>query len=110
VLALLLIIIFAIMSTFLYARIYSGEAASSVLQAVTQEQLGQLPPQRIVWQKQNENGTYDVGFVYPNQDSTDFAKQIMQIVGTLVVAVVGFYFGQRSVSGERSSEAGEARQ
>lgn len=37
-----------------------------------------------------------------NQDGKDIAKQLITIIGTLMTAVAGFYFGAQSVSGVRN--------
>jgi len=50
------------------------------------------------WEKNSDN-TYSVWVIEPiHQDGTRLAQQLITTVGTLVVAVAGFYFGSTAVS------------
>lgn len=86
VIALMLVVIFAIMAAFLYIQVYMGEGLTETLYNVTREQLGNLPAERIMSQTYDQKSdTYAVAVLYPNSRSNEFAKDIMQITGTLLV-------------------------
>ncbi|SQD95669.1 hypothetical protein FMEAI12_3280019 [Parafrankia sp. Ea1.12] len=93
----MLVVIFAIMSTFLYSSIFSAESQSAHLERIQREQLVDFPAERIVGQIYDQkSNSYSIDILYPSDESNTFAKDVMQVVGTLLVAVVGFYFGQRN--------------
>jgi hypothetical protein len=84
--ALSLIIIFAIMLVYMQMQLSASpvkDANGTILQDV--------------------NGT--VQFYEPSQEKKDFALQTLTTISTLVVAVAGFYFGTRSVEVARGEPA-----
>jgi len=99
ILALGLVLIFAVMAMGLFSQVHqAGHVVSSV--GLTQAQLNALPPGEIAGQRARvESGrrVFDVDRLLPGSDaSDDIAKQLVTILGTLVVAVSAFYFGANS--------------
>lgn len=98
VIALSLIIIFAMTSVYLYANMSTPRATR--LDGLTLEQVATIPALQIV---SIEASAQDPSLrtvmlqQQPNQAGQDFAKQILTTTATLVVAVAGFYFGAKSV-------------
>ena len=97
VIALILILIFAIQAVFLYANL--STARYSQLPGLTQQQVDAIPGSVLVSIKEEPAGSGR--FVVTireekSQDSIDFAKQVLTVVGTLVVAIAGFYFGSQA--------------
>ncbi|WP_233810260.1 hypothetical protein [Paraburkholderia sp. HP33-1] len=98
VIALSLVVLFAILSVFLFESLNLGEARS----------IGELNEQQktefLINNKSMTDivvtmdaGKYKVTYRDPsNQTSGDFAKQLLVLVGTLVTAVSSFYFGSKS--------------
>lgn len=110
VLALMLLIIFALVSFHLFNEIKAGETAGTTSTGISPEVLQTLPQDRIISLTLDKPGaangkgrTYTVLLTGVHESSTEFARTSQQLVGTLLTAVVGFYFGQRAV------EAGIAR-
>lgn len=107
--ALLLIIIFAIASLFLYDRIENNRTEEFI---VTEDTYNALDSNRIyssefIEPEEGEEGTiyYKVQLLLENEDGTDFAKQLLTTISTLVVALAGFYFGTRSVAAAKGATA-----
>lgn len=104
VIALSLIILFAILSIFLYSSLSAGQLRT--LADLTDQQrndfLKVIPPAQIVMITTNAVGTTDQRFtVYlrnGTQASEDFAKQLLVLLGTLVTAVSSFYFGSKAAA------------
>jgi hypothetical protein len=97
--ALSLILIFALMVIFMANNLAEGE-------------FKELPPNSTVVFEGKEytsgNGTLQI-FVGPSKASVDFSMQVLTTVSTLVVALAGFYFGTRSVAqAQKSTEPPEA--
>jgi hypothetical protein len=103
VIALSLILIFAITAMFLYGQLRSPDTAT--VTGLTQAQLNAIPGDEIVASRPSEEGTnlFDVVRIIRSQTSDDFAKQILTTVSTLVVAVAGFYFGSRAVAAAKEA-------
>jgi hypothetical protein len=101
VIALGLIIIFAIMAIYLYTELRSP--ATSTMTGLSQNQLNQIPAENILSSVPNSSdpALYDVKVANRHEASEDFAKQILTLVGTLVVAVASFYFGTQAVNAAR---------
>ncbi len=96
VIALSLILIFMTTSTFLSGQLKGPTILSKNF---PQEQLENFKDRVISVEKREENNqtVYDVQLLGEiNAASIDFAKQILTTIGTLVVAVAGFYFGSRA--------------
>lgn len=99
ILALGLVLIFAVMAMGLFSQVHqAGHVVSSV--GLTQAQLDAIPPGEIAGQRARaESGetVFDVDRLLPGSEaSDDIAKQLVTILGTLVVAVSAFYFGANS--------------
>ena len=116
VIALGLILIFAITSVFLYEELRKPE--ESIIYDQTYEQLIDISAKNNVKISQKhcmaEGGKckqpsdyhYDVAVLSTaSKSSEDFAKQLLTVISTLVVAVAGFYFGSRSIAAARGAVA-----
>jgi hypothetical protein len=99
VIAISLILIFMTTSTFLSGRL---QETIMVSKNFPKEQLENFQERIISIEAKladNGNEIYEVTLTKPVNDATiDFAKQILTTIGTLVVAIAGFYFGTRAVS------------
>jgi hypothetical protein len=95
VIALTLILIFAIASLYLRGSLNPEKVR---LEALTAAQADAIPVDQIVGKVAVEGGRFDVEKLVPvDQDAKDFSNQLLTILGTLVGAVAGFYFGAKSV-------------
>lgn len=103
IIALMLLLIFAISSVFLFNQIRAGEGDGFISSGVTVDGLRSLPQERIL-EASVENPaetnaalrTYRVRLAAAHPDSIEFAKASALTIGTLLTAVAGFYFGQRA--------------
>jgi hypothetical protein len=105
VIALSLILIFAIQAVYLYGDLGGIEISTGITQtqldAIPKEQIASIQPREV-----DGKTVFDVKHrVEKSEASVDFAKQILTTVSTLVVAVAGFYFGTRAVTAARGTEA-----
>jgi hypothetical protein len=102
-LAIGLILIFSMVSVFLYYQ--SKQVDSSKIESITEEQLAGIPASQIISISTNSDNSsrYDVIIKLDNQVSNDIAKTLLTTVGTLAVAVAGFYFGTQSVAAARGA-------
>jgi hypothetical protein len=99
IIAIGLIIIFAMVSVFLYYQVKLPPVSN--VKGITQEQLNAIPIEKLKYSMPSENSTtlYDVQILLDrNPASDDVAKQLLTTIGTLAVAVAGFYFGTQAVS------------
>lgn len=98
VIALGLILIFALTSVFLYGGLQLPPTGT--LFGITREQLNAIPGNEIVSSLPSNLGEnlFDVERQMRNDASEDFAQQLLTTISTLVVAVAGFYFGTRAVA------------
>jgi hypothetical protein len=99
ILALMLVLVFAIMSVFLYYQSTTGTAAS---RGVTQSQIDLLPQDQIVAVRAasplpDGTATFDVD-ISGSPASQQLALQLVTLLGTLVTAIAAFYFGSNSVT------------
>jgi hypothetical protein len=98
VIAMMIIMIFAITSLYLNAAVQTTTVASV---GITQAQLAAIPPDQIQSIKARKdtsgNQVFDVQRTVSNGVGDDFAKQLLTTLSTLVVAIAGFYFGAKSV-------------
>lgn len=101
VIALSLIVIFLITAIFLYSDVAKPEYRTS--KGISAEDIKKLPQTKIVGVRATEDGKFDVDVVVGNKTeaSVDLAKQLLTTVGTLLVAMIGFYFGSRTVAAGR---------
>ena len=120
IIAVSLILIFTIISIFLYERLRSP--GTYIIEGLNAEQLAEIPSEKILSsipssEGQNEEDQpadgqsveevelFDVTLVLPNNEaSEDLAKQVLTTVSTLVVAISGFYFGTRSATTAQKDE------
>ncbi|MGZ2454810.1 uncharacterized membrane protein (DUF485 family) [Rhizobium ruizarguesonis] len=101
VIALMLIVLFAILSIYLYGSIASGEVTHlGVVEKGTRDVLLSTYGQPNVVSVQLEDGQrFDVWLRgAASGDGVDFAKQLLVLVGTLVTSICSFYFGSKAVT------------
>ncbi len=107
--ALSLILLFFMMSVFLYFDL--ARPATSRAMDLTPEQLAAIPGEQIVGSTSRtlpDGATvYDVDRRLTTAASEDIARQIVTTISTLVVAISSFYFGSTVVQSERRREGGE---
>lgn len=99
VLALIILVVFSLSSIHVFSEIRAGEDGGIQSRGVTQEALAALPDDRILAVVaepivEGQPPTYVVTLSNPHENSTDFASELMTIFSTLLIAIVGFYFGQ----------------
>ncbi len=109
VLGLLLILIFAITSVFYYRQL--SEPPTVTILSLTQAQLATIPGNELVSVGPSESGEdlFDIERRIINDASDDYAKQTLTLLGTLITAVAGFYFGAKSVETGALVEKNEAK-
>lgn len=103
VIALSLIVLFAILSIFLYSSLSAGQlkTLADLTGGQRDDFLKVTPPAQIVMITTNTIGTEQRFTVYlrnGSQASEDFAKQVLVLIGTLVTAVASFYFGSKTAA------------
>jgi len=100
VIALSLIVIFAILTVYLYTDISNPDlvAASNL----TLEEKDRLVANGGVvttsMTGQGDTARYTAYFLNPDQGADDFAKQLLVMLGTLVTSIAAFYFGSRGAA------------
>jgi hypothetical protein len=96
VIALALIMIFAVTSLYLRGSLKPGVVT---VPGLTAAQVDKIPGDQIVGKAPSARaGRFDVTRRVPlDQDEKNFSNQLLTILGTLVGAVAGFYFGAKSV-------------
>jgi len=105
VIALCLILIFAIMAIFLYGT-FAQRMYTSEYEGIPLEVLQTIPKDQVIAVKsiEDKDGKTVYNVTKSNhqppltQDAIKFAQQILTTVSTLVVAVAGFYFGAKTSS------------
>lgn len=110
VIALSLIVLFAILGVFLYASLATS-GKISVVTGITPDQLKQfqqsLPSGQIVLSVPSgtsQSLTYSVYYrEIINPASEDFAKQLLILIGAAVTSLTGFYFGARTATSAASA-------
>jgi len=96
VIAVTLIILFPVMTLFLYSNI--ADPAPHVETGLTPEEADALPRDLLISETEMEDGTFTVVLRGRTTESSDqIARELVTILGTLVTAVVAFYFGARAV-------------
>ena len=93
IIALTLILIFAIVSVFLFWNSGHNVYTST---GITSDQIGLLPRNQIV--SIVATGTTFTVQISDTEFANQLALQLMTVLGTLVTAVAAFYFGAKSVS------------
>jgi hypothetical protein len=118
ILALLLLLIFSITSLYLYNQVRAGEGTGFVSSGMTEAMVSQLPDGRVL-SVNAENPTadpaartYTVTVAAAHPDSIEIARNMLLIVGTLLSALAGFYFGQRATQAgiKKAASAGPTGQ
>jgi hypothetical protein len=114
VIALSLIVLFAILSVFLYDSISRGGSVATITempaadraQFIRDNPLNAREIQSVA--SKTTPGTFDVTYRTANAASEDFAKQLLVLLGTLMTAVASFYLGAGTVTSavKAGSEAG----
>lgn len=105
VIALLLLLLFAFSSIYLFSQLSSSESRGAKSTGVSESTLAGFPSERVISVNVAEAGaadgtgrTYDVVLAPASGASTDFAKTLFATLSTVVIAIVGFYFGQRAAT------------
>ena len=102
VIALSLIVLFAILSIFLYQSISSGGARFKIDEMSTADRAEFIrnPNARDIQSSETKGkaGFYDVTYRSANPASEDFAKQLLVLLGTLMTAITSFYLGAGTVT------------
>jgi sporulation protein YlmC with PRC-barrel domain len=106
VIALSLVVLFAIVSIFLYESL-SMRQRLHVFSAVTAAKLAEIKktvPAELIVPVEVADDKFDVIIRnIPNPASEDLAKQLLVLLGTLVTSVAGFYFGANSVASAQAA-------
>jgi len=110
VIALSLIVLFTILSVFLYKSV-SGDSAKepvNIIENLSEAERAQFMRDHITArdiasvQRKDENGKsidrYNITYRSTNPASDDFAKQLLVLLGTLMTAVTSFYLGAGTVT------------
>lgn len=100
--ALILIVVFIIFGIYLFQTVSAGSGGK--VRGLSTTQVLDLGTRALVVEDSTVNpGTYDVTLrVGVTDDGARLAQQILTTVGTLVVAVAGFYFGSSAVAAGRA--------
>ena len=109
VIALSLIVLFAILSVFLYQGISATNASPNIVQSISEAERAQFIRDhssardlQAVFAKDADgkqlkdkdgNNLYDVSYRSTNLAADDFAKQLLVLLGTLMTAITSFYLG-----------------
>lgn len=116
--ALVLILLFFIMSVFLYTDITNPQADIGTLEGIPESHFNALPSSRLISVSSYEDPNaevseteaaptlYDVTLDLSNERSQvadEVARQLITTIGTLIVAIASFYFGARSIGGRKGS-------
>ena len=106
VIALSLILIFAIVGVYLHG--ISGRTEDRTTTGMTRAQVDALPPNSIVRIHVRRDKKFDVKRRVPTEteQQDDISKQLLTTISTLVVAVAGFYFGSKTVKEATESVRG----
>jgi len=116
VIALALVVLFAIISVYLYRSFADGckevarfqvpnqESANALVQAAAQPSSSfdvlVIPPAK------GQSGPYLVIYsARVSREASEFAKQLLILIGTLVTSVASFYFGARTVASAQDAMA-----
>lgn len=98
VLALALVLVFAIMSVFLFDQLERPSGRLST--GLTAEQVGLLAPGRVLSlepEPSTDPQTFSVTLSSADPGASQLAQQLVTVLATLVTAVAAFYFGASSV-------------
>jgi hypothetical protein len=101
VLALLLVLLFGVVSVFLVGSADRSGSAGRTIDNISQAQADAIPVAEVLSRKETKagSGRYDVVLTAaPNQAYEDLSKQLLTTLATLVVAIAAFYFGASTVT------------
>lgn len=102
VIALSLIVLFSILSIFLYQGVSRGNVVMiAEMSAADRTEFIKAHPNALDLQSVPTNGKagfFDVSYRTPNPVSDDFAKQLLVLLGTLMTAITSFYLGAGTVT------------
>jgi hypothetical protein len=109
VIALSLVVLFAILSIFLYGSLSTSGKIQSLPNLTTEKKdefVKNVPMAQVVL-VQPTGTTFTVFYREPhNPAGEDFAKQLLVMLGTLVTAVASFYFGANTVASAHKAAKG----
>jgi hypothetical protein len=110
IIALMLLVLFSIVSIYLYNSVATGGALQSV-DNVTESQLQTMRTQVsvVLTLTDKATGSSKVYFRDSNPAGEDIAKQLIVLLGTLVTAVASFYFGANAVASANAAVAGSQK-
>lgn len=114
VIALSLIVLFAILSIFLYQNVSTGSALVKIEEMSTADRTEFIRNANVrdiqSAPVKGKEGFYDVSYRSANTAGEDFAKQLLVLLGTLMTAVTSFYLGAGTVTSavKTGSESGAA--
>jgi hypothetical protein len=101
VIALSLIVLFAVFSVYFYGSMATGRIGHVYNLSDEQDKsfVAHLAPGQIISDVTEASKLHTVYFKdRPDPASDDFAKQILTVLGTLVTAIASFYFGSKTAS------------
>ena len=105
VIALMLLLLFAFSSIYLFSQLSSRESRGAESTGVSESTLADFSSEHVISVNVAEacaadgtGRTYDVVLAPASGASTDFAETIFATLSTVVIAIVGFYFGQRAAT------------
>lgn len=109
VIALMLLVLFSIVSIFLYNSVAAGGGTVRHIEHVPDEQLSAMRAQVSIVAAVPETpaGTSTVYYRNVNAAGDDIAKQLIVLLGTLVTAVSSFYFGSNAVASANAAAMGQ---
>lgn len=99
VIALMLIVLFAILSIYLYGSLARRELSHlGVVDVTTRDTLVRTYGDRNIFSSATSDGNgFNVWLLQATSDEgIDFAKQLLVLVGTLVTSISSFYFGSKT--------------
>jgi hypothetical protein len=108
VIALMLLLVFAIAAIFLYSNVSSSGKLRSVENLTAAQVNGMKKQVAILFTvpelSEKKDEKYTAYYKDPTSDAAnDIAKQLIVLLGTLVTAVASFYFGSSSVASARDA-------
>jgi len=114
VIALSLIVLFAILSVFLFTSLGGSSSVREIRNlslADRNDQMTRLGSSFAGWEQQTDPEKYTIFVRDPGREvQTDVGKQLIVLIGTLMTSAVGFYFGSRAtVSGAAAVNPGTDR-
>jgi IPT/TIG domain len=113
VIALSLVVIFAILSVFLFGSLLSGSNIQKLTNLPTFDTadfMKHYPTARDIVDTPQGDGRHTVTFRFSADPvGVDFAKQLLVLIGTLMTAVASFYFGSKTATSAAAQAADGTR-